>query len=62
MVIFLRVTSATPQQKTVVGELQLQAVSFAYPARPDVTIFSDFSLIVPAGKTMALVGSSGSGA
>lgn len=50
---------ATPSQVT--GELQLENVSFTYPARPDVPIFTNFSLHVPAGKTVALVGSSGSG-
>ncbi|KAF7824267.1 ABC transporter B family member 1 [Senna tora] len=29
--------------------------------RPDVRILNDFSLVVPTGKTIALVGSSGSG-
>ena len=38
-----------PTQEGVVGEIRLVGVSFAYPARPDVTIFSDFSLVVPAG-------------
>ena len=33
----------------------------AQPARPDALVFHDFSLRVPAGKTVALVGSSGSG-
>ncbi len=36
-------------------------MSFAYPARPDVHVFRSFSLKVPAGKTVALVGQSGSG-
>ena len=39
----------SPPESGVAGLLQLQGVSFAYPARPDVTIFEDFSLTVPAG-------------
>ena len=34
---------------------------FAYPTRPDVILFDDFSLHVPAGRSLALVGRSGSG-
>ena len=43
------------------GEIELKDVSFKYPARPDVQIFSEFSLKVPSGTTAALVGQSGSG-
>ena len=43
------------------GAVELQSVRFAYPARPDVLLFDRFSLAVPAGTTMALVGPSGSG-
>ncbi|KIY96634.1 ATP-binding cassette, subfamily B(MDR/TAP), member 1 [Monoraphidium neglectum] len=52
---------------SVQGEVELKGVAFAYvsgdvqPARPDAPVFRDFSLLVPAGKTVALVGSSGSG-
>ncbi|CAI9097968.1 OLC1v1034495C1 [Oldenlandia corymbosa var. corymbosa] len=46
---------------SVSGQLELQNVDFSYPARPDVQILNNFSLTVPAGKTIALVGSSGSG-
>ncbi|XP_027338176.1 ABC transporter B family member 9-like [Abrus precatorius] len=43
------------------GDIELKDVSFRYPARPDVQIFSGFSLYVPSGTTAALVGQSGSG-
>ncbi|GBG73751.1 hypothetical protein CBR_g17091 [Chara braunii] len=47
--------------KAVTGSIELRNVTFAYPSRPDVQIFKDFSLEIPAGKTVALVGASGSG-
>lgn len=43
------------------GEIDLKDVYFRYPARPEVQIFSGFSLNVPSGSTAALVGQSGSG-
>ncbi|KXG51792.1 ABC transporter, integral membrane type 1 [Penicillium griseofulvum] len=45
----------------VMGHLDFGNVSFAYPTRPDVNVLKDFSLRIPAGKTTALVGASGSG-
>ncbi|KAJ0691057.1 putative ABC-type xenobiotic transporter [Helianthus annuus] len=45
----------------VSGQLELKNVDFSYPSRPDVKILNNFTLSVPAGKTIALVGSSGSG-
>lgn len=45
----------------VEGTIELKGVHFSYPSRPDVTIFGDFDLTVPYGKSMALVGQSGSG-
>ncbi|KAI5070412.1 hypothetical protein GOP47_0014755 [Adiantum capillus-veneris] len=45
----------------VKGEIELKNVSFIYPARPESLIFNDFTLRIPASKTMALVGGSGSG-
>ncbi|ERN08603.1 hypothetical protein AMTRI_Chr11g155530 [Amborella trichopoda] len=43
------------------GDIELRDVHFCYPARPDVQIFSGFSLHIPCGLTVALVGESGSG-
>ncbi|CAL5000480.1 unnamed protein product [Urochloa decumbens] len=46
---------------SVTGRLEMRAVDFAYPSRPDAPILRGFSLTVPPGKTIALVGTSGSG-
>ncbi|XP_040380326.1 ABC transporter B family member 21-like [Oryza brachyantha] len=45
----------------VKGDIEFMHISFRYPSRPDVLIFSDFTLSIPSGKTVALVGQSGSG-
>ncbi|CAH1437657.1 unnamed protein product [Lactuca virosa] len=45
----------------VSGEVEFKNVKFAYPSRPESVIFKDINLKVPAGKTVALVGGSGSG-
>lgn len=46
---------------SVTGLVELKNVDFSYPSRPDVKILNNFCISVPAGKTIALVGSSGSG-
>ncbi|KAM0068265.1 putative ABC-type xenobiotic transporter [Helianthus debilis subsp. tardiflorus] len=43
------------------GEVEFKNVKFTYPSRPESLIFKEFNLKVPAGKTVALVGGSGSG-
>ncbi|CAN6486540.1 unnamed protein product [Victoria cruziana] len=45
----------------VQGVIEMKNVCFSYPSRPDVVIFQDFNLKVPAGHSMAIVGTSGSG-
>ena len=50
---------ARPQQGG--GSVELRSVSFRYPARPEVQVFSQFSLKVEPGRSLALVGQSGSG-
>lgn len=47
--------------QNVSGEVEFRHIAFAYPSRPESIIFEDFNLRVPAGKSVALVGGSGSG-
>ena len=47
--------------KTVEGTIELKGIRFNYPSRPEVVIFNNFNLKVPAGKNIALVGHSGCG-
>ncbi|OCK82170.1 ABC transporter-like protein [Lepidopterella palustris CBS 459.81] len=44
-----------------IGTIELQHIKHIYPSRPEVVVMEDVSLVVPAGKTTALVGASGSG-
>lgn len=43
------------------GEIEFKDVDFSYPSRPRTLILKGFSLRVKAGKTVGLVGGSGSG-
>jgi ATP-binding cassette subfamily B protein len=54
---------AQPQSlpATITGEVQLHDVNFAYPSRPDTLAIDQLSLLIPAGRTTALVGASGAG-
>lgn len=45
----------------ITGHVEFQDVHFAYPARPEVMIFKGFSINIEAGKSVALIGQSGSG-
>lgn len=45
----------------VEGTVELRNVKHIYPSRPEVVVMEDVSLVIPAGKTTALVGASGSG-
>jgi ATP-binding cassette subfamily B protein len=43
------------------GRVGFEYVTFRYPARPDASALTDFSLSVAPGETVALVGPSGAG-
>ena len=45
----------------VEGILELRNIKHIYPSRPEVVVMEEVNLVVPAGKTTALVGASGSG-
>lgn len=55
------VTDSGEELTVVEGTIEFKDVEFCYPARPDVHIFRDFNMRVHAGKSMAIVGQSGSG-
>ena len=45
----------------VEGTIELRNIRHIYPSRPEVLVMENVNLLVPAGKTTALVGASGSG-
>jgi ABC-type multidrug transport system fused ATPase/permease subunit len=47
--------------KQVEREIRLEHVSFTYPDAPTRKVLDNVSFTIPAGKTLALVGASGSG-
>ncbi|KAI1398447.1 P-loop containing nucleoside triphosphate hydrolase protein [Hypoxylon fuscum] len=47
--------------ENVEGTIRLENVKHIYPSRPEVVVMKGVTLEIPAGKTTALVGTSGSG-
>ncbi|XP_048881323.1 ATP-dependent translocase ABCB1 isoform X10 [Brienomyrus brachyistius] len=47
--------------ETVKGDIEFKNIHFSYPSRKDVKILQGVNLVVPRGKTIALVGASGCG-
>ncbi|KAL8694085.1 MAG: hypothetical protein Q9218_001200 [Villophora microphyllina] len=62
-----RVSPLDPKSETgdkldhVKGNVELRNIKHIYPSRTEVVVMKDVNLVVPAGKTTALVGASGSG-
>lgn len=56
-----KIESGVDKPQDLTGNIELRNITFRYPSRPDTTVFHRFNLNVPAGKTVALVGASGSG-
>ncbi|XP_050682585.1 mitochondrial potassium channel ATP-binding subunit isoform X2 [Leptidea sinapis] len=43
------------------GDIEFKNVTFSYPSRPEAVVLKNFNLKIPAGKTVAIIGSSGNG-
>ncbi|KAK4611858.1 ABC multidrug transporter atrC, partial [Fulvia fulva] len=46
---------------SLTGDIEIKDLHFAYPSRPSAEVLQGMTLKLPAGKTTALVGASGSG-
>lgn len=57
------ITSIIRNSKTIEksSDVNFKEIHFQYPTRPNIQVLADFNLHVPEGKTIALVGHSGSG-
>ncbi|KAL4963267.1 ABC transporter ATP-binding protein [Aspergillus stella-maris] len=53
--------NAGHKRSEIVGDIELNDITFAYPTRPGVKVLDGFSMRAHAGKVTALVGPSGSG-
>ena len=54
-------SEAGKRLEIVEGTIELRNIRHIYPSRPEVVVMENVNLIVPSGKTTALVGASGSG-
>lgn len=55
------VTGLKHPEVSAAGDIVLWGVNFTYPTRPKLKVLDGLNLILPAGKTTAIVGPSGSG-
>jgi ATP-binding cassette subfamily B protein len=53
--------TTTPLPPRLRGAVAFEAVNFSYPARPEVTVLHDITLLARPGERIALVGPSGAG-
>lgn len=56
-----KVTGLKHPEVSAAKDIVLWNVNFTYPTRPELKVLDDLKLILPAGKTTAIVGPSGSG-
>lgn len=56
-----KVTGLKSPEASASKDIVLWNINFTYPTRPELKVLDDLKLIIPAGKTTAIVGPSGSG-
>eukprot|EP00604_Paraphysomonas_vestita_P002962 CAMPEP_0174820940 /NCGR_PEP_ID=MMETSP1107-20130205/5094_1 /TAXON_ID=36770 /ORGANISM="Paraphysomonas vestita, Strain GFlagA" /LENGTH=1282 /DNA_ID=CAMNT_0016037263 /DNA_START=383 /DNA_END=4231 /DNA_ORIENTATION=+ len=54
-------TSGTIPDKPLIGNIEVNNISFSYPSRPDYQVCKDLNLSIKSGEVVAFCGSSGSG-
>lgn len=57
---FIETGTDQPGQE-LTGSIEIRNVTFSYPARPNIPILENFSLVIHPGEVVALVGPSGGG-
>ena len=55
------VSGGSTRLESILGDVVLSDLDFAYPTRPDMPVLSNFNLRLSPGEVVALVGHSGSG-
>ncbi|KAJ3012828.1 UNVERIFIED_CONTAM: ATP-binding cassette sub- B member 10, mitochondrial [Siphonaria sp. JEL0065] len=56
-----KLAEGTQTLENVEGRIEFRNVEFAYPTRPDASVFADLSFTIQPGTNVALVGKSGAG-
>jgi ABC-type multidrug transport system fused ATPase/permease subunit len=61
--LMLPVEAERDTRRTIVParEIRLHDIRFAYPSAPNVSVLTDFNLVIPARTSVGIVGTSGSG-
>jgi len=57
----LLIGSSEPKKAILQGSIEFEAVSFAYPSRPDVQVLKEVNFKIAPGQQVAIVGPSGAG-
>ncbi|MBX7220899.1 MAG: ABC transporter ATP-binding protein/permease [Blastocatellia bacterium] len=57
----IRDTEEKQEIKEIQGSIEFRDLTFAYPGAPDHPVLENLNLVIPCGKTIALIGHTGAG-